>query len=387
MARIRTIKPDFWSDEKIVELTPWARLLFIALWNFSDDEGRMPLSHKKIKMLVFPGDDVDVPSCLEELSREQLIQVYEGGGRRYLAIRNFAVHQRIEKKTASKLPSPEDAPTSPELPRPLDDDSGTHGERSVSLPEASTESSPSIPEVLPEDSVTEGNGMEGIKEGKGTSAPSQAPAKTVDPRFHSLVDLIHDRYKTINKTDCPWSAKDGKQAKDLLASLDPKDWTIAKLDRAIQFKLLSFDRSASEAPHRWLADLAKYYEAPLDRFGRPDFEKRDRWLRKHEAPDPVKPPTPNRIFRPDAEVQAFVDTLPRDPWKLITERTQKNVDANTFDTWFAPTRFAGVDGAMLIVRVPNAEFNHIGDRYGEKLFTAIEELKFPFTDVEFWSEP
>jgi hypothetical protein len=42
---------------------------------------------------------------------------------------------------------------------------------------------------------------------------------------------------------------------------------------------------------------------------------------------------------------------------------------------------------MLIVRVPNAEFNHMGDRYGEKLFTAIEELKFPFTDVEFWSEP
>jgi hypothetical protein len=174
--------------------------------------------------------------------------------------------------------------------------------------------------------------MEWIKERNGTSAPSQAPAKTVDSRFHSLVDLIHDRYKTINKTDCPRSAKDGKQAKDLLASLDPKDWTIAKLDRAIQFKLLSFDRSASEAPHRWLADLAKYYEAPLDRFGRPDFEKRDRWLRKHEEPDPVKAPTPNRIFRADAEIQAFVDTLPRDPWKLIMERTQKNVDANTFDT-------------------------------------------------------
>ena len=53
MARIRTIKPDFWSDEKIVELTPWARLLFIGLWNFSDDDGRMPFSPKKIKMLVF----------------------------------------------------------------------------------------------------------------------------------------------------------------------------------------------------------------------------------------------------------------------------------------------------------------------------------------------
>ena len=64
----------------------------------------MPFSPKKIKMLVFPGDDVDVPSCLEELSREDLIRVYEGEGRRYLAIRNFAVHQRIEKKVGIEPP-------------------------------------------------------------------------------------------------------------------------------------------------------------------------------------------------------------------------------------------------------------------------------------------
>ena len=30
MARIRTIKPDFWTDEKVVELSAFARLLFIG---------------------------------------------------------------------------------------------------------------------------------------------------------------------------------------------------------------------------------------------------------------------------------------------------------------------------------------------------------------------
>ena len=39
MARIRTIKPEFWTDEKVVTLPFEARLLFIGMWNFCDDEG------------------------------------------------------------------------------------------------------------------------------------------------------------------------------------------------------------------------------------------------------------------------------------------------------------------------------------------------------------
>ena len=38
--RIRTIKPDFWTDAKVSKLTYLARLLFIGLWNVADDEGR-----------------------------------------------------------------------------------------------------------------------------------------------------------------------------------------------------------------------------------------------------------------------------------------------------------------------------------------------------------
>ena len=39
MARIRTIKPEFWIDDVIVELPFETRLLFIGIWNFADDAG------------------------------------------------------------------------------------------------------------------------------------------------------------------------------------------------------------------------------------------------------------------------------------------------------------------------------------------------------------
>lgn len=39
MARIRTIKPEFWSDGSIHRLSDSCALFFVALWNFSDDFG------------------------------------------------------------------------------------------------------------------------------------------------------------------------------------------------------------------------------------------------------------------------------------------------------------------------------------------------------------
>ena len=32
MARIRSIKPSFWTNEVLAELSPWHRLCFIGLW-------------------------------------------------------------------------------------------------------------------------------------------------------------------------------------------------------------------------------------------------------------------------------------------------------------------------------------------------------------------
>jgi hypothetical protein len=114
MARIRTIKPDFWTDEKIVELSPWARLLFIGLWNFVDDDGRIEYSPKRIKMQIFPADPVDCSELIREIRGASLVTVYVVGGKEFLQVCNFSKHQKIDKRSASKHPPP---PNSPEFPR------------------------------------------------------------------------------------------------------------------------------------------------------------------------------------------------------------------------------------------------------------------------------
>lgn len=60
MARIRTIKPEFWQHPKVMRVSRDARLLFLGLLNEVDDEGRMRWSAKRVAGVVFPGDE-DVP--------------------------------------------------------------------------------------------------------------------------------------------------------------------------------------------------------------------------------------------------------------------------------------------------------------------------------------
>jgi hypothetical protein len=105
MARIRTIKPEFWTDDKIVGLSPMARLFFIGMWNFADDHGGIERSALQLKMKIFPGDVVDVEPLIQELLRTGLIVEYEADGALYLNIRNFLRHQRINRPSTPRIPS------------------------------------------------------------------------------------------------------------------------------------------------------------------------------------------------------------------------------------------------------------------------------------------
>lgn len=107
MARIRTIKPEFWTSEQIVECSPIARLLFIGMWNFCDDGGNHPASHKTLKMQIFPGDDISITqieSIVLELLRAGLISEYTANGRQYWNVTGWK-HQKIERPSF-KYPQP-----------------------------------------------------------------------------------------------------------------------------------------------------------------------------------------------------------------------------------------------------------------------------------------
>lgn len=109
MARIRTIKPSFFTSEDVAELSFRARLTWIGLWTHCDDEGRAKDNVKLIKAAVWPLDDVsfeDVEADLAELAERGRIVRYEVDGRRYLEVVNWRAHQKINRPSPSKFPPP-----------------------------------------------------------------------------------------------------------------------------------------------------------------------------------------------------------------------------------------------------------------------------------------
>jgi hypothetical protein len=113
MARIRSIKPEFWSSLDVAALSRDARLLFIGLWNYVDDEGREIADPRLVKAAVFPLDD-DMDSSrlrrlLDELSRGGQIRLYEADGKPLMQIVAWH-HQKIDRLRKSRHPRPSDQP-------------------------------------------------------------------------------------------------------------------------------------------------------------------------------------------------------------------------------------------------------------------------------------
>jgi len=103
MARIRTIKPEMWASEQIGDCTRNARLLFIGLLNFCDDNGIHPNAPRRLKAEIFPHDeDVSaalVVAWLDELAIAGLVAVYSVRGDEFIIVTGWDRHQKIEKPT------------------------------------------------------------------------------------------------------------------------------------------------------------------------------------------------------------------------------------------------------------------------------------------------
>jgi hypothetical protein len=112
--RIRTIKPEFFSHEKLASKSAHARLLAIGLLTLADCEGRLRWVPMQIHAQVFPWEapgeafeNIDV--LLGELIDCDYVVHYELEGKRYVEVCNFKRHQRLSGKEAayeSRLPAP-----------------------------------------------------------------------------------------------------------------------------------------------------------------------------------------------------------------------------------------------------------------------------------------
>lgn len=103
MARIRTIKPEFFTSESIVSLSPLARLLFIALWCEADRRGRLAWKPKTFKLRYFPADDCDIGALCKELVDSELVIIYENNQKLYADIPSFEKHQVINNRESESL--------------------------------------------------------------------------------------------------------------------------------------------------------------------------------------------------------------------------------------------------------------------------------------------
>lgn len=158
MARIRSLKPEFWTDEKVGECSVSARLLFLGALNFADDHGGLDRSAKQLKAQVFPYDNLDLEALVQELLANGLWVEYEAGGKNYLHIIGFQKHQKIEKKSKPRVPVYD---SSVKPPRPL------------------TEPSPS----------SSGSSLGREKEGKGRDLKSASPKQIEAPVPHATLPL------------------------------------------------------------------------------------------------------------------------------------------------------------------------------------------------------
>lgn len=118
MARIRTIKPEFWEDEKIGNLPIPCRLFFIGCWNFADDFGVIKGNAALLKSQIFPYDETlrvsEVKKWIDALVDARMLipiiddDVLKSASSResYYVIRTFRSHQvldsRFERSCISK---------------------------------------------------------------------------------------------------------------------------------------------------------------------------------------------------------------------------------------------------------------------------------------------
>lgn len=169
MARIRTLKPDFWTDEKVVEVGFEARLFFVGMLNFADDAGNLQRSAKKLKMQIFPADTIDCEPLIQSLIDIGLVIEYSVNGDKFLHIKGFCKHQKINRPSASNIPLRSDSVNdTPEIKvdsvnAPADKEPDSVNETLDLLG-----NSVSAHGGLTEDSLREGKGREG---NKPTSVP------------------------------------------------------------------------------------------------------------------------------------------------------------------------------------------------------------------------
>ena len=109
MARIRTVKPEFFQHEEMASLSPHARLLAIALLQIADRFGRLRWVPMAIHAHAFPYEPkVKIEALASELESIGYLKRWQAIGKSWAWIVAFQSHQVITgTETKNKIRTPE----------------------------------------------------------------------------------------------------------------------------------------------------------------------------------------------------------------------------------------------------------------------------------------
>lgn len=155
MARIRTVKPDFFRHELLQDLEianpgKYPMMVFEALWGHCDSKGRFEWKPRTLKLDILPFLPFDMAETLGILLDSGLVSCYVVDGKQYGEIQTFEKHQRLSGKELTE---------GEKYPEPIEKDREATGKQQGSIRE--------IPESQ------EGKGKE--EEGKGTDVTLGEP--------------------------------------------------------------------------------------------------------------------------------------------------------------------------------------------------------------------
>ena len=170
MARIRTIKPDFFRHEGLYEAEKETglplRVAFAGLWTAADREGRFAWKPRQLKLDALPYDELDFSRVLDALCTRGHIVKYIVAGVEYGCIPSWGDHQVINnRESASEFPAVEEGSIE-----------STTSTREARVTDAST--TPLVQEQV------EGKG----KEGKGKGREGAVRKRTASPDKPANVD-------------------------------------------------------------------------------------------------------------------------------------------------------------------------------------------------------
>lgn len=110
MARIRSAKPEFWTDPLMCALPRDVRFTFKGIWEAcADDEGRFLADARMLKSAIWPMDDdisvKKVEAWTVTLAEHGRILLYTIAGVRYGVVANWSKHQKVSHKLPSRIPA------------------------------------------------------------------------------------------------------------------------------------------------------------------------------------------------------------------------------------------------------------------------------------------